>query len=206
MHDYVELENFVWTPTGLQEFEKEIADLFNAGKIRAPVHLSGGNEKQLIDIFKEVKSDDWVCGSWRLHYHCLLKGVPPARLRADILAGRSITLCYPSHRIVSSAIVGGILPIALGIAYSIKRAGTAERVWCFLGDMTAHAGIFEECSKYALAYKLPITWIIEDNGLSVCTDTLDVWKVSAWSGWGDVRYYDYKLPWPHAGAGKRVQF
>src|SRR5215831_4668840 len=80
------------TPDTLKEFEQQIAEDFNAGKIRAPVHLAGGNEEQLIDIFSAVTKSDWVLTQWRSHYHCLLKGVPPERLRADILAGRSITL------------------------------------------------------------------------------------------------------------------
>jgi TPP-dependent pyruvate/acetoin dehydrogenase alpha subunit len=198
-----------WTPERLFSFEKEIADLFNQGKIRAPVHLSGGNEKQLIEIFRDVGPDDWVCGSWRMHYQCLLKGVPADRLRDDIIVGKSITLCYPDFKIISSAIVGGILPIALGLAWSIKRSGGKNKVWCFLGDMTAHTGTFDECSTYSSFHALPITWIVEDNGKSVCTDTEKVWNayLTEMNGeCGDVRHFKYDLPWPHAGAGKRVQF
>lgn len=196
------------TAEELIAFEKDIADCFNRGQIRAPVHLEGGNEQQLISIFKSVQPEDWVCGSWRMHYKCLLKGVAPAQLKADILAGHSITLCYPEHRIISSAIVGGILPIALGLAWSIKRAGGTERVWCFLGDMTARTGMYNECWYYARGHNLPITWVVEENGLSVCTPTRQVWDDGHPpfpEAWG-VRAYEYKLPWPHAGAGTRVQF
>ena len=196
-----------WTPEELIAFEKDIAELFNQGKIRAPIHLSGGNEHQLIKVFKDVGDDDWIATTWRSHFHCLLKGVPPNRLRDDILVGRSITLCYPDFKIFSSAIVGGILPIALGIAWSIKRAGGKNKLWAFLGDMTAQTGTFEECSKYAVGHGLPITWIVEDNKKSVCTDTEEVWKVSVLdTHWGDVRYIRYDLPWPHSGAGKRINF
>jgi len=198
-----------WTPEELITFEKTIADDFNEGKIRAPIHLSGGNEMQLIEIFNDVGDDDWIATTWRSHYHCLLRGVPPNRLRDDILAGRSITLCYPDFKIFSSAIVGGILPIALGIAWSIKRAGGKNKVWAFLGDMTAQTGTFEECSKYAFAFDLPITWIVEDNQKSVCTDTKKVWNLPIEAvGWGDVRFikYEYVLGWPHSGAGKRINF
>ena len=59
----------------LIEFEKLVAETFNDAKIRAPIHLHGGNEEQLIDIFKKIKKVDWVFSSWRSHYHCLLKGV-----------------------------------------------------------------------------------------------------------------------------------
>lgn len=195
-------------------FEQEIAEAFNRGEIRAPVHLAGGNEDALIEVFESVRPGDWVCGSWRLHYHCLLKGVPPARLKADVMAGRSITLTYPEHRIVSSAIVGGMLPIALGVAWSIKRAGSDDYVWAFVGDMAALGGMFAECQRYAERHDLPIQFVVEDNGISVCTDTAEAWgKLDTWSkpmdrtgGNGAVRRYRYTLPWPHAGAGKRVQF
>ena len=97
--------------------------MFNAAKIRAPVHLYSGNEAQMIEIFRDVKPEDWVMCSWRSHYQCLLKGVPRDQVKAEILAGRSISLCFPEYRVVSSAIVGGILPIAVGMALGIKRRG-----------------------------------------------------------------------------------
>src|ERR1043166_1526467 len=126
----------------LAAFEKEIADLFNAAKIRAPVHLYDGNEAQIIELFRDVKPEDWVFCSWRSHYQCLLKGVPPEEVKAEILAGRSISLCFPKYRIVSSAIVTGILPIAVGAALGIKRRGEKARVHCFVGEMTAETGTF----------------------------------------------------------------
>ena len=57
-------------------FEEEIAGLFNASKIAAPVHLYDGNEDQIINAFQNIRSNDWVFCSWRSHYQCLLKGVP----------------------------------------------------------------------------------------------------------------------------------
>jgi pyruvate dehydrogenase E1 component alpha subunit len=194
------------TPSDLIAFETEIADLFNQGKIRHPVHLSDGNEAQLIEIFKGIDIErDWICGSWRAHYHCLLKGVPPEELKAAIMAGQSMALCFPEYRIVSSAIVGGILPIALGIAMGIKRDGGSERVLCFLGDMTALSGIFHECSQYASWHDLPIRWIIEDNGVSVCTDTRSAWGITK-NAKPKRSGYAYKSKYPHAGAGVRVEF
>lgn len=202
------------TKQELIAFEAGIAEAFNRGEIKAPVHLAGGNEDALIELFEDVRAQDWVLGSWRMHYHCLLKGVPPERLKADILAGRSITLTYPEHRIVSSAIVGGVLPIALGIAWSIARAGTDERVWVFVGDMTALGGMFAECRRYAEGFNLPIFFVVENNGISVCTNTAEAWGVrTTISKPGGVRAangamirYSYNLPWPHSGAGKRVEF
>lgn len=191
-------------------FESQIADLFNAGKIRAPVHLYYGNEAQIIDVFRDVQPDDWVMCSWRSHYQCLLKGVPPEDIKAEILAGRSISLCFPKHRVVSSAIVGGIIPIAVGAALSIKRSAGTNRVHCFMGEMTAESGIAHECVKYSMNHNLPIRFIVEDNGKSVCTDTRAVWNQPELTYQKTthpmVVYYSYQSKYPHAGAGVRVQF
>ena len=199
-----------WTVELLKEFEEEIANSFNMGKIRSPIHLSDGNEEALIQIFEEIKEGDWVFCSWRSHYQCLLKGVDPADLKTAIYEGRSIALAFPDFKIFSSAIVGGQLPIALGAALAIKRKSSSEKVWCFLGDMTSETGMAQSTIRYARNHELPITFIIENNGLSVLTDTRYVWNSES------LRYeeldspmiisFDYKSKYPHAGAGVRVQF
>jgi len=198
------------TAEQLAAFETEIADLFNAAKIRAPVHLYSNNEAQMIALFKDVRPEDWVCCSWRSHYQCLLKGVPPEQVRAEILAGRSISLCFPEYRVISSAIVGGIVPIAVGLALGIKRRGETARVHCFMGDMTSETGIAYESVKYATNHQLPIRFILEDNAKSVCTDTREAWGQVELTYQRQkhplVEYYAYQTKYPHAGAGVRVQF
>ena len=190
-------------------FEDDIAECFNNAMIKAPVHLYYGNEDQMIDIFKSVKSEDWVFCTWRSHYQCLLKGVPPKQIKQDILEGKSITLCYPEHNVYSSAIVTGNIPIATGTALDIKRKGGTNHVWCFIGDMTSETGTFFENWKYAVNYDLPITYIIEDNGKSVCTETRKTWNTDDLFFAKETRkiiYYQYETKYPHAGAGKRIQF
>ncbi|SRR5579862_2365751 len=198
------------TKDQLIAFETDIADEFNAAKIPAPVHLYFGNEDQIIEFFGRVRAEDWVLCSWRSHYQCLLKGVPPEELKREIMACRSISLCFPAYRIVSSAIVGGVLPVAVGIALSIKRSGGSNRVFCFMGEMTAETGIAHECVKYSRNHGLPIHFIVEDNAKSVCTDTREAWAQPRLSfEEGDdpfVTYYRYESKYPHAGAGQRVQF
>ena len=108
------------TKEQLIAFETEICGLFNQGLIKAPIHLYHGNEDKMIEIFENVKSEDWVFCSWRSHYQCLLKGVDPEIMKQDILAGKSIALSYPSHHIYSSAIVTGSIPISVGVALDIK--------------------------------------------------------------------------------------
>ena len=85
-----------------------------------------------------------------------------------------------------------------------------SKVYCFVGEMTAETGIMHECLKFSINKNLPIHFIVEDNGKSVCTDTRNAWskKKLTFDGIKNkfVSYYKYKLKYPHAGAGKRVQF
>lgn len=194
----------------LINFENRIAYLFNNAKIKAPIHLHSNNENQLIKIFRYIKKKDWIFCSWRSHYHCLLKGVPQKKLENEILEGKSISLCFPEHNIYSSAIVGGMLPIAVGVALSFKLKKIKRKVYCFIGDMTSETGIAHECIKFSINKKLPIKFIIEDNSKSVCTDTKKAWALKKLSyekfSSKYIYYYKYHLKYPHAGAGKRVQF
>lgn len=192
-------------------FEEDIAACFEKAMIRAPIHLYNGNEEKMIEIFKNINEEDWVLCSWRSHYQCLLKGVPPERLKKDILSGKSISLCYNEYRVLSSGIVTGVLPIATGLALDIKRKGQKNKVYCFMGDMTSETGIAHECIKYSRNFNLPIHFIIEDNSKSVCTITSQAWgrNTPTYEGCSDeyVTYYKYALDkYPHAGSGKRIQF
>jgi pyruvate dehydrogenase E1 component alpha subunit len=192
------------TAEELRAFEREVADAFETGRIRGPIHLSDGNELQLIEIFKEIPRTAFVFSTWRSHYHALLHGVPRDRLMADILAGKSMQLHYREPLFFSSAIVGGILPIACGAAYA------GAEVWCFVGDMTASLGVFQDAVKYARGHELPIRFVVEDNGLSTNTPTQETW-------WGPgvattnkksivARYTYHRGRYPHVGSGKYVAF
>ena len=199
-----------YTIEELINFENDIADCFNQSMIKAPIHLYSNNESKMIEIFENIYYDDWVFCTWRSHYQCLLKGVDPEQLKTDILSGKSITLCYPDYNIFSSAIVAGSIPIATGAALDIKRKNGKNHVWCFVGDMASETGTFHENYKYATNHDLPITYIIENNKKSVCTDTFNVWnmKESTYSkqNMNKIIYYEYENKYPHAGSGKRIQF
>jgi pyruvate dehydrogenase E1 component alpha subunit len=192
------------TKEQLIAFEEDIAHCFNTKQIHAPIHLSSGNEDNMIAIFKNIRKDDWVCGTWRNHFMCLLKGVPQEELKRRILDGKSMVMCIPEHKIVCSSIVGGIPSIAVGIAWGLKLNKSPNQVWCFVGDMSAKTGAFDEAYRYARGHCLPITWVIEDNGLSVETPTEIAWGTYPSS---HMIHYQYKnLKFPHAGAGIRVSF
>lgn len=194
-----------WTNDKLIGFEKHIAQLWESGKIRGPIHLSDGNEEQLIEIFKRISKNDWVFSTWRSHYHALLKGVDPKWLEQEILEGRSITIVNKEDKFYSSAIVGGTIPIAMGVAMALKESKIDERVWCFIGDMAFETGGFMENYKYAKNFDLPITFVVEDNELSTNTPTIETWKTKS-DVPNDVVWYKYNKTWPHYGTGKWVIF
>jgi len=194
----------------LIKFEDEIKALWETGGVQAPVHLGGDNEEQLIEIFKGVKPTDWIFGTWRNHYQWLLSGRSPEELKKQIISGHSMHVF--GDKFFTSAIVGGIAPIAVGVAYALKKSGSTDHVWCFLGDMGASTGIAIESMRYACGHKLPITFVIEDNGLSVKTDTLESWGCTG-CGFNDCHLvgkkcvkYVYNRRYPHAGSGVFVLF
>jgi len=193
------------TKNDLIKFEELIVQHWEDAKIRGPIHLANGNEEQLIEIFGRIKTSDWVFSTWRSHYHALLKDVCPVWIEEEILKGKSITLCNIDEKFYSSAIVGGTLSIALGVAMGIKQSGSDEKVWCFIGDMSFESGIFYEVHKYARNFDLPLYFVVEDNGVSTYTPTEATWKVKREVP-SDVIHYTYKSKYPHYGSGKWIAF
>jgi len=190
----------------LINFEKKIVNLYENKKIRGPVHLAGNNENQLIKIFSKIDlKNDWVLTGWRNHYHALLKGLSSNFVKNKIIQGRSMNISSLKKKFFTSSIVGGILPIALGIALSLKLKKKKSKVWVFIGDMTYETGVFYECYKYSTNFKLPIKYVVEDNDMSTNTSTKKAWgkKMRVLN---DIIYYKYKRKYPHHGIGKWVLF
>jgi TPP-dependent pyruvate/acetoin dehydrogenase alpha subunit len=202
---YPIIRDVTYSPDDLIDFENKIVSHWENAKIRGPIHLSNGNEEPLIEIFKRIKTTDWVFSTWRSHYHALLKGIDPKFIENEILAGKSITVCNVNENFYSSAIVGGTLSIALGVAQGIKKNNGTEKVWCFIGDMSFESGIFYEVHKYARNFDLPLYFIIEDNGVSTYTPTDATWNKKRDIP-DDVIHYNYKSKYPHYGSGKWIAF
>ena len=182
----------------LTAFTAEVSRRFDAGEIHGPVHLNSDTQiEPLLEIFRDIKRTDWVLSTWRSTYHALLHGVPRDKVMAEVLAGRSMQLHFPEYRFMSSSIVGGMLPIACGLA-----AG-GERVWCFVGDMCASTGAFQDASNYARGHNLNVEFVIEDNQLSTNTPTHYTWGTPVWK---EPRRYKYRRTTPHYGTGSGSGF
>lgn len=190
----------------IEEFENKVFKYYNQGKIKYPIHLTKGNEEKITEIFSYISKKDWVLSSWRNHGHALCHGVSEKKLFDQIVNGKSMYVSSRKNKFISSSIAGGMLPIALGIALSIKKRKQKNKVWIFIGDMTFNMGVFYEVYNYSRNFKLPIEFVIEDNGKSVYTDTKKTWNIKKLKVPKDVFYYKFKLGYPHHGTGKWVSF
>lgn len=187
----------------LLEFERGIKLLFANGELPFLVHLSGGNEGQLLDIFREIGPEDWVFSTHRSHYHALLKGIAPADLETLILEGRSMFVFSREHRFVTSSILGGICGMAAGVALALKQSGSTAKVWAFVGDGAEDNGHTYEAIRYVTGMDLPCTFILEDNDRQVDTTHAERWGTAKRFEWNSpkVRRYSYTATFPHGGAG-----
>lgn len=198
------LEYKGFTVEKLKRFEEEIAEIYLQGLIHAPCHLEGSLdgklETWLINFFKDnnINKDTWIFGTHRNHYLWLLSGRDPEELKKQILEGHSMHIF--GHKFFTSAIVGGANPIALGVSKALAMKGSKEKVFCFLGDMAASGGLFNESLKYAEGFNLPIVYIILDNGKSVSSSTEHTWGLR--NGKNKVTSISYERIYLHGGASK----
>lgn len=192
-----------YTPQSLIEFETKIQQLWRSGELPSLLHLSGGNEQQLIDIFDEAEEGDWFFFSHRNHYHSILAGIPEAQVIEEVKSDRSMFRFSRKHRVFSSAILAGNCGIAVGIALALKASGSKNRVWVFMGDGAEEQGHFYEAVLFVSGHNLPVEFVIEDNSIQV--DTSKLLRRGMERGLLDaepcVRRYHYKPVYPHAGDG-----
>jgi len=188
-----------WTKEELIAFEDRIGDLYLDNKLPFLFHLSGGNEDELIEIFKNIKEGDYVISNHRSHYHALLHGIPPEVVEQRILDGRSMFIYDRKRNFFCSAIIGGTPAIAAGIAWALKRKGSDKKVWCFIGDGTEDNGHTYEAIRYVDGFDLPCKFIIENNNRSVEATNDERWGKTANYSWNSpsVIKYHYDITYPH---------
>ena len=201
-----EIREIKLTKQDLIDFELKIKKEYEKATVSGPVHMSSGNEDQLLEIFKYIHPDDWVFSSWRNHYHSLLHGVSEEHLCELIYAGKSMSVYCKEPKLYTSSIVGGVIPIALGAAQAQVLQKTGRKVWCFVGDMTSETGVFHEAYKYSRCHNLPLEFVIEDNNMSTNTPTSETWNGNKSQIAKDVFYYFYERGYPHHGTGQWILF
>ncbi|HEY9888505.1 MAG TPA: pyruvate dehydrogenase (acetyl-transferring) E1 component subunit alpha [Candidatus Obscuribacterales bacterium] len=161
-------------------FEDKCAEMYYRGRMFGFVHLYNGQEAVSSGIIKSLRSDDYVCSTYRDHVHALSAGVPANEVMAELFGketgcskgrGGSMHLFSATHNLSGGcAFIGEGIPVALGAAFQSRYRrdalgdATADQVTaCFFGDGTSNNGQFFECLNMAALWKLPILFVVENN-------------------------------------------
>lgn len=159
--------------TLIRRFEDRTAEMYARGKITGFCHLYAGEEAVAVGAIYALYDKDYVVSTYREHGHCLAKGTSPRKVMAELFGkesgishgrGGSMHLFDPNLRFMGGyAIVGGGLPLAVGLGLSIAYKEEPEVVCCFFGDGALPQGAFHESLNMASLWKLPVVFICENN-------------------------------------------
>ena len=157
----------------IRRFEEKTVELYSVGKIRGFLHLYIGEEAVAVGAMQALTADDGVVATYREHGQALARGIPADALMAELYGkangcsrgrGGSMHFFDVSRRFYGGyAIVGGGLPIALGLALADKMQGRARITACFFGDGAVAEGEFHESLNLAALWKLPVLFLCENN-------------------------------------------
>ena len=157
--------------------EEEIARRYSEGKMRCPTHLSVGQEAVAAAVGLALRRDDLAVSGHRAHAHYLGKGGNLEAMLAEIYGkvtgcsrgkGGSMHLIDEAIGFMgSTAIVGGTVPVGVGLAYGMKLKRSNQVSCVFHGDAVVETGVFFESVNFAVLKKLPVLFICENNLYSV---------------------------------------
>ena len=157
----------------IRRFEETSSRLYMQGKIRGFLHLYIGQEAVAAGAVPLLNVDDYVVSHYRDHGHALARGMDPKVVMAELYGkstgssggkGGSMHLFDSSRNFMGGyAIVGGQLPIAVGLALAIKYRKQRRVVMCFFGDGAVNQGEFHESLNLASLWKLPVLFFLENN-------------------------------------------
>ena len=157
----------------IRRFEEASGRLYMQGKIRGFLHLYIGQEAVAAGAVTSLDDDDYVISHYRDHGHALARGLDPKAVLAELTGkatgtsggkGGSMHLFDASRNFMGGyAIVGGQLPIAVGLGLAIKYRKQSRVVMCFFGDGAVNEGEFHESMNLASLWKLPVLFFLENN-------------------------------------------
>src|SRR5512145_2910549 len=157
----------------IRHFEEKSAELYSAGKIRGFLHLYIGEEAVAVGAMHALAADDAIVATYREHGQALARGIPAARLMAEMFGkqegcsrgrGGSMHIFDAQRRFYGgNAIVAGGLPLAAGLALADKLAGRSAVTACLFGDGAVAEGEFHESLNLAALWTLPVLFICENN-------------------------------------------
>ena len=159
--------------TAIRLFEERCVELYSAGSIRGFLHVAIGEEAVAVGVMQTLTPDDAVVSTYREHGHALARGVPMDSVMAEMYGkvtgcsrgrGGSMHLFDVSRRFYGgNAIVGGGLPLAIGLALADKMQDRPHVTVCFFGDGAFAEGEFHECVNLAALWQLPVLFACENN-------------------------------------------
>jgi pyruvate dehydrogenase E1 component alpha subunit len=157
----------------IRRFEEKCVELYSATKIRGFLHLYIGEEAVAVGAMHAIDPDEAIVATYREHGQALLRGVPAAEIMAEMYGrvegcsrgrGGSMHLFDAGRRFFGgNAIVGGGLPLAVGMALADKMRGQRRATVCFLGDGAVAEGEFHESINLAALWQLPVLFLCENN-------------------------------------------
>jgi len=163
----------------VRRFEEKSAELYSKQKIHGFLHLYIGEEAVGVGAIRAIRDDDNIVATYREHGHALLRGIPPGEIMAELYGkangcsggrGGSMHLFSAERRFFGGhAIVGGGLPVAVGLALADKMKGEPRVTACFFGDGATDEGEFHEALNMAGLWKLPVLFLCENNEYAMGT-------------------------------------
>jgi pyruvate dehydrogenase E1 component alpha subunit len=163
----------------IRRFEAKCAEMYGAMKIRGFLHLYDGEEAVAVGVMAALTPEDNIVATYREHGHALARGVAPGAIMAEMYGkqegcargrGGSMHLFDAQTRFYGgNAIVGGGLPLAVGLARADKLRGSTRVTCCFFGDGAVAEGEFHESLNLAALWQLPVLFICENNQYAMGT-------------------------------------
>jgi pyruvate dehydrogenase E1 component alpha subunit len=157
----------------IRRFEEKAAELYTLGKIRGFLHLYIGEEAVAVGAMQALTAEDGVVATYREHGQALARGIPPGALMAEMFGkasgcsrgrGGSMHIFDVGRRFYGGhAIVGGGLPIAVGLALADRLSARRRVTACFFGDGAVDEGEFHESMNLAALWRLPVLFLCENN-------------------------------------------
>ncbi|WP_256868291.1 pyruvate dehydrogenase (acetyl-transferring) E1 component subunit alpha [Candidatus Entotheonella palauensis] len=157
----------------IRRFEEKAAELYSATKIRGFLHLYDGEEAIAVGVMESLTPDDAVVATYREHGHALARGIDAGAIMAEMYGkqegcsrgrGGSMHLFDDKTRFYGgNAIVGGGLPVAVGLALADRIQGLPRVTCCFFGDGAVAEGEFHESMNLAALWRLPVLFVCENN-------------------------------------------
>ena len=168
----------------IRRFEEKCAELYSAEKIRGFLHLYIGEEAVAVGAMQALSADDAIVATYRDHGHALARGIPMNALMAEMYGkregcshgrGGSMHVFDAKTRFYGgNAIVGGGLPLAVGLALADTLQQRPRVTACFFGDGAVAEGTFHESLNLAALWKLPVLFVLENNLYAMGTAVIRV--------------------------------